>query len=289
MIYDNLDIDFKFEDTTIKICKISNEIIDHPYPLHNHGKHCFEFHFVSCGTGRAQINDEVHPLTPNTFYITGPLISHAQFSDATSSNDIGNSTCLCEYGVYFKFTSPVNNKHEELLNILRSYPFWIGTNHPVFRTLFEKIFHELKFQRIGYTENIISLLRYMIVVTIRILAGDKRKALPLHSSTLDSKKHLLIDDTFIKYYKDITLTDLSTILGLSPRQTERLLKAEYGKTFLQKKLEARMSAAQILLANKILSITYISDYLGYSSIEHFSCAFRKFYGFTATEYRKNLR
>ena len=169
---------------------------------------------------------------------------------------------------------------------MQDNPFWIAEHQVVFQSLFQAIFQELKCQNTGFTENIISLLRYMIVTAIRLLPRDSKNSPHLTPSTPDSRKHLLIDELFMNHYKDITLAELSSRLGLSPRQTERLLRTEYGKTFLQKKLEARMSIAQIMLSNKALSITYISDYLGYSSSEHFSSAFRKYFGITASQYRR---
>lgn len=47
-----------------------------------------------------------------------------------------------------------------------------------------------------------------------------------------------------------------------------------------------MSAALILLQDPSNSITEISVQLGYSSVEHFSAAFRKYYGISASEWRK---
>lgn len=70
---------------------------------------------------------------------------------------------------------------------------------------------------------------------------------------------------------------ISERIGLSRRQTERLLKEQYGKTFLQKRTEARMSAALIQLESK-KTINQVAEIVGYSSCEHFTNAFKKFYG-----------
>ena len=49
-----------------------------------------------------------------------------------------------------------------------------------------------------------------------------------------------------------------------------------------------MSTAALLLSNRKNNITYISDELGYSSIEHFSTAFKRYYGCSPSDYRKML-
>ena len=60
----------------------------------------------------------------------------------------------------------------------------------------------------------------------------------------------------------------------------------YGKTFQQKKAEARMSAAAILLSDPRKKISEIAESLGYSSAEHFSSAFRRYYDMNPRDYRK---
>ncbi|MDE6202602.1 MAG: helix-turn-helix transcriptional regulator, partial [Lachnospiraceae bacterium] len=106
--------------------------------------------------------------------------------------------------------------------------------------------------------------------------------------SLIDNKYLIIEECFLYEYRTLTLDVLASRLGLGIRQTERLLKTHYGKTFLQKKTEARMSAASILLQNPGLSITQIAEDTGYSCIEHFSASFRRYYGQSATSYRKRI-
>ena len=74
-------------------------------------------------------------------------------------------------------------------------------------------------------------------------------------------------------------------MNLSRRQTERLLQQHYGKTFLQKKKEARMSAACILLQAGDKSIASVAYELGYSSPEHFTHAFKNYYHIAPSSYR----
>lgn len=68
-------------------------------------------------------------------------------------------------------------------------------------------------------------------------------------NNLADSKSVIIEEYFLYEYQDLSLPDLSDRLKLSPRQTQRLLMEYYGKTFQQKKAEARMSAAAILLSD----------------------------------------
>lgn len=58
---------------------------------------------------------------------------------------------------------------------------------------------------------------------------------------------------------------------------------------MQKKTQARMSAASMMLINSSDSISKIAEDVGYSSIEHFSAAFKKYYGTAPTQYRKSFQ
>ena len=96
----------------------------------------------------------------------------------------------------------------------------------------------------------------------------------------------IIEDAFFYRYRTLTLPDLSRLLNLSARQTQRLLQQNFGRTFSQKLTEARMAAASQYLLTTELSVTEISERTGFSSIEHFSAAFRRFTGRSPRQYRK---
>jgi AraC-like DNA-binding protein len=97
----------------------------------------------------------------------------------------------------------------------------------------------------------------------------------------------VVEDAFFYRYRTLTLEELAAVLHLSVRQTQRLLQRNFGKTFSQKLNEARIAAAAQFLLNTGLSVTEIGERTGFSSIEHFSSSFRRFTGFSPTQYRKN--
>ena len=107
-------------------------------------------------------------------------------------------------------------------------------------------------------------------------------------SSLTDLTSVIIEEYFLYEYRNLSLEELAKRLGRSPRQTQRLLLEYYGKSYQQKKAEAKMSAAALLLADKSKNMASISEELGYSSPEHFSAAFRGYYGTTPREYRKGL-
>ena len=100
---------------------------------------------------------------------------------------------------------------------------------------------------------------------------------------------LKIEEAFLYRYRTVTLGALAREVGLSERQLQRVLAAHYGATFSEKKTEARMCAAALLLETSDLPIARIAEETGYSSAEHFCVEYKKYNGITAGAYRKRCR
>ena len=166
--------------------------------------------------------------------------------------------------------------------------FWFGQDTQDIHSLMKQLFFELEHHYTGYSIQAESLLKQLIIKLVRNYENKPEISTRKVSPNLIDNKYLIIEECFLYEYRTLTLDKLSARLGLGIRQTERLLKDHYGKTFLQKKTEARMSAASILLQNSGLSITQIAEDTGYSCVEHFSASFKHYYGQSASAYRKEL-
>lgn len=67
------------------------------------------------------------------------------------------------------------------------------------------------------------------------------------------------------YNENITLASLAKIVGLSPKQVQRIIQNETGNTFLEELTARRMQAARYLEENTNMSATEIAHYVGYNS------------------------
>lgn len=79
----------------------------------------------------------------------------------------------------------------------------------------------------------------------------------------------------INYSKDIKLSDLASELNLSEKHTERLVKKYTGNTFKQELASIRIKTAQMLIASTDMTMTEISEYVGYNSYSGFYKAYKK--------------
>lgn len=280
-VYTDLNIKVTINDTVFHVLNIVFEIFSHPMPKHSHGNNSYELHYIPYGHGQVNIDGQIYEITPNTLYMTGPHVEHEQIP---VKNDP-----MAEYCIYFKLQSfPSQQKKAETLACkFESTPFWFGQDTHDLYPLIQQIFFELEHRYTGYMTQVEALLSQCIVKLVRNYENRCPSKLHFSPSNLEDSKYIIVEESFLYEYETLTLENLSERLGLSIRQTERFLKEYYGKTFLQKKTDAKMSMAKIFLDDKTLSISEIANRLNYSSLQHFSYAFRQYYGVSASEYRKS--
>ena len=93
-LYTDLNIKFSVESIDFYALNICYERFLRTIPSHSHGSGCYEIHYISSGYGHAKIRDVLYDIIPNTLYITGPHVEHAQVPSPEDP--------MCEYCVYLK-------------------------------------------------------------------------------------------------------------------------------------------------------------------------------------------
>lgn len=284
-VYTDLNIKFSIEDTTFHVLNIVFERFLRSMPKHSHGSNSYELHYIPYGHGKVNIDNTIYDVEPNTLYMTGPHVEHEQIPIKDDP--------MTEYCIYFKISKVPSSSAGTMANTdsitvqFQKTKFWFGKDSQDIYHLMQQIFYELENKYTGYITQVETLLQQCIVKVVRNYENKKESRAHFSPSNLVDSKYLIVEECFLYDYETITLEKLSVRLGLSTRQTERFLKDYYGKTFSQKKSEAKMSMAKILLSDETLSISEVAIRLNYSSVEHFSYAFKLFYGITARQYRKN--
>lgn len=284
--YTNMNIRFSIDDIPVHALNIIFERFTRTIPSHSHGNGCYEIHYIPEGYGTLQADNRYYDIVPGTLFVTGPHVEHAQTPLLRDP--------MQEYCVYLKISGGSRNKKSSpIMDALAATPFWFGKDTQDIRPLMESLFSELGNRYLGYQEQVCLLLSQLIIRVVRNFspAPDCKASGALEDlerNNLAVSTSVIIEEYFLYEYASLSLQDLADRLKLSSRQTQRLLLEYYGKSFQQKKTEARMSAAAILLADKARTISSIAEDLGYCSAEHFSSAFRGYYQTSPTEYRKQF-
>lgn len=135
----------------------------------------------------------------------------------------------------------------------------------------------------GSMENIFvnAQLQMLLLFGIDNLANNGGCAEPSEScsflSNLDDKAKIVkAREVLIKHIGEpITIKDLSRKVAINECYLKKGFKEMYGTTIFEYYQNQRMEHAKYLLYEKGLSVTEVSMILGYSSISHFSTAFKK--------------
>lgn len=90
------------------------------------------------------------------------------------------------------------------------------------------------------------------------------------------------------YNLDVSLEGLSKILCLEPTYVSKLFKKETGQNFIDYLISVRMEKAKELLESTNHKVYTISMSVGYKKIKYFYKVFKKYTGYTPTEYRNML-
>ncbi len=282
---DNLNITFFIGKYRITILKFTYECQTWNTPSHSHSSNSYELHYIPQGKGTLISSQKSYDLYPNVLYTTGPHIEHQQYPDPSEPT--------FEYCIYLRIEElhtkqrRKDAEQENIMELFLNYPFWYGTDQADLPVTLEQIRREI-FEPKPAAGLMLEAL--FIQFMVKVLRNYK----PASNAAITSipvpliKAYILIEDSFLLEYDTITLEELSRRLGLSTRQTSRILFDRYGQNFTQKRTGARMAAAATFLKEGRLSVCEISARLGYSCPNHFHAAFKKYYHMTATEY-KNRR
>ena len=88
--------------------------------------------------------------------------------------------------------------------------------------------------------------------------------------------------------EDIAVTDLASLVNMSPSHFARVFKISFGQSPYQFVMEQRIQAAKAMLAGGRLSSSEVAQVFNFASQSHFAKVFRQFTGVTPTQYKAGL-
>ena len=91
------------------------------------------------------------------------------------------------------------------------------------------------------------------------------------------------------YMEDLTLEKMVKLAHMNRKKFCAAFKDRLGETFITYLNKTRVRKAAEFLNNPDISISEIAHLVGYKNIVHFGRVFKKFYGLSPTEYRKQKK
>ncbi len=133
----------------------------------------------------------------------------------------------------------------------------------------------------GSLENIYAnaQLHMLLLLSLDCIAGDMKPMLPecrFLNNPADKEKVAQAKEVLMQHIGEpITIKELSLKVAMNECYLKKGFKEMYGTTIFDFYQNQRMEHAKYLLYEKSMSVTDVSLMLGYSSISHFSTAFKK--------------
>ena len=91
------------------------------------------------------------------------------------------------------------------------------------------------------------------------------------------------------HYKDVTLEELAGQFHLSAPYLSKYVREHTGATFQDAVKKSRMKRARALLKETNQTVESIAASVGYETVEHFNRLFKKTYGMTPVQFRRESR
>ena len=276
--YNNLDIVFDLGHARFTTLNIALEHIHRIIPSHSHGRNSYEIHYIASGSGLILVDNAPYPVSAGVFYMAGPHVQHAQISEPDDP--------MVDYCIYLRSAHLENVPIDPLTSAFEETTFWIGHDRQDMESTLRRLFEELSQPQAGALAAVESLLKLLLIQAVRNYSTTQAgREFPPASPA--QARDFIAEESFLYDYAALTLTELARRLGLSSRQTQRFLMENYGKTFQEKRRDARMSTAAMLLEHTNRDIGWIAEAVGYSTREHFSAAFCQVFMESPRDYRKH--
>ncbi|MBQ9927473.1 MAG: 2-isopropylmalate synthase [Lachnospiraceae bacterium] len=121
-----------------------------------------------------------------------------------------------------------------------------------------------------------------------VSAGNK---LAQNENIKEGREERIVDImNYVKnHYKDVTLDELAENFNLSKPYLSKYIKENAGITFQEAVKKARMKKARTMLKESNQTVESIAAYVGYENVEHFNRLFKKSYGMTPIQFRRESR
>lgn len=204
-------------------------------------------------------SNEVHSIdcpSPNTTIVL-------QIPSGLFENNLGNTDCL-------------------------SFRRTCGEQDSTLAALIQRLYETYEQKKYGYRLQCLSdffCLLHLLVTNYQILTVDEER----RNQNRQLEKLSYITNYIEKNYReDLTLESVACKFGFSPSYLSRMFQKYAGINYKAYLLELRTDMGYRLLVNTPQSVGEIAMSCGFPDSRSFSKAFRKRYGTTPTEYRKNF-
>lgn len=237
---------------------------------HNHT----ELFYIVSGKGQFFIQDQLYPVNVNNLVIISPNVIHTEVS--LNAHPLEYIVLGIE-GIELKACSSSNG----LFLILDRF------ESAEIAGCLRNILRETELKNTGYED---VCQAYMEILIIRLIRNTAL-SIPTESQALSANRQCAKVRQYIDlHFKEaLTLDQLAEEGHMNKYYLSHSFKREYGVSPINYMVSRRIEESKYLLAETDLSLSQISQLLGFSSLSYFSQVFRKTQAVTPMEYRQRVK
>ncbi len=251
------------------------------FPIHFHPE--FEINFIYKGNGvRRVIGDSMEEIDDVELVLVGPNLEH------------GWETYHCKSPKIYEITIQFHNDlfDEKMLSRRIFKPIKDLFNRSAHGVLFsKKTALELK-PRIEALSKIDSMDYFLELISLLqdLATSRNQRMLSTYASRnekFENSEQIKVVYDYIQdnFSRKISLTEISSLVNMSPVSFNRFIKKRTGKTFIEYTNDTRISYATRWLIETDLSISEIGFKCGFNNIANFNRVFKKAKNCTPSEFR----
>ena len=225
-------------------------------------RYCADKNCTKCDLPNSACKQKMQAIDVFTFRFTNTFLG--QFTQNVKLSNRKDEVLAFKHPSSFTKTFPVCGRKRNVLDALLTHTY---------NGSLENIFVNAK-------------IHELLLYSIECLVDEKEEgfACKFLANDLDREKILYAREVLLKHIGDpITIKELSRKVAINECYLKKGFKEIFGTTIFDFYQQQRMEHAKYLLYEKGLSVTDVSALLGYSSISHFSIAFKKHTGLKPCE------
>ena len=265
-------------DEAIMVMKLENE---HVAAFHKHN--FLEFVYIISGSATHKFEGKEETLSSGDYFVVDYNTSHGYISKEHNLTII-NCLFLPEFiDKTFENEQSFNRLAEKYFLKITGRRINGPASNQVFRAsektgrLFLEMLEEYNEKKEGYREVLRFSLSEIIIETIRSLGS---------SASLSKPTEEIIEIIDKRYMEKLIFGEIAEKLHYSLPYLSALFKEETGHNFSDYLQKRRIEAAGGLLRSTDLSVSEVSEAVGYQSIKFFEEVFKKITGTTPRSFRK---
>ncbi|MCS7458631.1 AraC family transcriptional regulator [Paenibacillus doosanensis] len=249
----------------------------------NHSHDSYEIYYMRAGERFYFIKERSYHVKKGDLVLIQPNVLHKTMEAGSPQHE--------RILINFRdsFVEPVQSMLPGLLNVFEEGPVL----HPDARELIaveavmEKMLREQKQQESG-TEGYMKLLlgELLLMIQRHIEQSDSRSKVSDHPTTLHRKVSDIVKYINEHFREPMSLKGLSAHFHISPYYLCRIYKEVTGFGVIEYVNSLRVQEAQQLLKSSRMSVTDITEKVGFDSSTHFGRIFKSVCGMSPLQYRK---